>query len=196
MGITKFSYDTLVKHGAIKEGLKMLELGDQNLYFNPLYGQYAKPHFQSLGLEHVSFDFGAHEGGALSYDLSKPIEEPKYEKYFDVVTNFGTSEHVSKLYYCLKNVHEFCKGGGLMFHENPKTGNWKFHGHHFFTQEFYKGLADLCDYTILDLGEHPAMGNSIDGWNVYCVLEKKGGKGKKKLFPTEEEFNKLDFRSE
>jgi len=39
------------------------------------------------------------------------------------------------------------------------------------------------------------MGNSIDGWNVYCVLEKKGGKGKKKLFPTEEEFNKLDFRS-
>jgi len=42
MGITKFSYDTLVKHGAIKEGLKMLELGDQNLYFNLLYGQCAK----------------------------------------------------------------------------------------------------------------------------------------------------------
>jgi len=35
MGITKFSYDTLVKHGAIKEGLKMLELGDQE-EFNKL----------------------------------------------------------------------------------------------------------------------------------------------------------------
>lgn len=190
MGITGFSFSLLEKHGATKAGLKMLELGDQNIYFGPEYGKFAKPLFIKLGLEHTSLDLSSHEGGAVEFDLSKPSENKDLKNKFDVVTNFGTSEHISSLYNCLKNIHEFCKKGGLIFHENPKTGNWPGHGFHYFTEKFYLELADKMEYKILEIGEHPAMGNQIDGWNIFCVLQKS----KSTKFISEEEFNLFDFR--
>lgn len=191
MGITKFSYDTLIKYGGIKSSTKMMELGDQNLYFHPFYGQYAKPTFIKLDIDHTSVDLHASEGGALPVDLSKPFNKKEWKGKFDVITNFGTSEHVSdSLYHCFKNVHESCKVGGKMFHENPKTGNWPGHGAHYMTEAFYIDLAKKAGYDILGIGEHPAMGNTTDGWNIWCVLLKKGDTE----FISEKEFNRLDFR--
>lgn len=190
MGITKFSYDTLKKHNGIVAGIKMLELGDQNIYFGNNYGDYAKPFFKEKGIEHVSIDLGTQIGGAIEADLSKPIDKPEWVNYFDVITNFGTSEHVSNLYECFASIHKFCKTGGIMFHENPKTGSWLGHGFHYMTKEFYKGLAALCKYEIIELGQHSAMGNTTDGWNIYSVLRKT----EDSEFITEKEFNQLDFK--
>ena len=191
MGITQFTYDTFKKHGALNRNVRMLELGDQNIYFGDNYGKYAKEYFILLGIkEHISVDLGAHEGGAIEHDLSKPIERPEWINYFDVVTNVGTSEHVSNLYECFKNVHKFCKPNGLMFHENPQTESWKGHGFHYMTQAFYIDLAALCGYEILDIGQHAAMGNTTDGWNIYCILKKLSDNE----FITEKQFNQLDFR--
>lgn len=190
MGITGFSYNLLKKHGALKADLSMLELGDQNLYFEPRYLEFAKPHFEHLGIKHVSVDLGTQVGGAIEADLSKSIAHLGLGE-FDVITNFGTSEHVGvSLYHCFKNVHEHCKVNGLMIHENPKTGNWPGHGAHYMTKDFYTGLAERCGYSILELDEHPAMGNITDGWNVYCVLKRNTYDA----FISEEDFNKLDFR--
>ena len=75
--------------------------------------------------------------------------------------------------------------------ENPKTGNWEGHGNHYMTMDFYKQLEGLVDMEIKELGEHPAMGNKKDGWNVYCVFTKKGGE-----FCSEKKFAKLDYRNE
>lgn len=188
MGITNFSWNTLRDHGALLQGLRMLELGDQNLYFDPHYGEYAKALFTKLGIDHTSVDLSAHEGGAVKMDLCQPIPL-EYLEAFDVVTNFGTSEHCQNLYQVFKNINDACKVGGLIFHENPKTGSWPGHGFHYMTQEFYKELAKRCGYEIVDLGEWPAMGNTTDGWNVYCVLRKKQPK-----FLAKKSFERLDFR--
>jgi len=40
------------------------------------------------------------------------------------------------------------------------------------TKDFYLALAMETGCVIKRLGEHPAMSNRKDGWNVYCVLEK------------------------
>jgi len=42
------------------------------------------------------------------------------------------------------------------------------------------------NYNILDIGEHPAMSNTKDGWNIYCVMRKN-----EVDFLSKEEFNKL-----
>jgi hypothetical protein len=190
MGITQHSYDLLLRYRATQPGLKMLELGDQNLYFSPYYGEYAKKHFIEAGIEHISVDIQAFEGGSVKMDLSKPFNKPEWVNYFDVVTDFGTSEHVSgSLYHCFKNIHECSKFGGLMIHENPKTGNWPGHGAHYFTREFYYGLRDSMGYELLESGQHPAMGNETDGWNIWAVLRKT----EDKEFISEKEFNKLKF---
>lgn len=180
MGITGFSHQLLNKY--LEPSFTMLELGNQNLYFNPHYGEVAKPYYESRGHKHVSVDINGKDG-AISKNLGDPLE---LGERFDIVTDFGTSEHVAGFYGCWKNKHDHCKLGGLIVSENPKTENWKGHGHHYLTQLFYRELAEVMNYNILEIGEHPAMSNTKDGWNIYCVMRKN-----EEEFITKEEFNKL-----
>lgn len=177
MGITTLSLNRLQPY--LKSGIKMLELGAQNLYDNEHYGWIAKDYFTSLAIEHHSIDIIEHQC-AVKADLRDDL---KYKPIFDIVTNFGTLEHVDgSIYQPLKNIHEACKIGGIMIHENPKTGNWPGHGQHYFTKEFWLHLY----YEVLDVSEEPAMGNTKDGWNVCAVLRKVSDS-----FISEVEFNKV-----
>lgn len=188
MGITALSLDRLNKYECLKEGVKMLELGAQNVYNTQNYADVAKALFESMGVIHTSIDIHEHQG-AIEADLREPLTFTKSK--FDVVTDFGTCEHLDgSLYEGFKNIHNLCKKGGLMIHENPKTGNWPEHGYHYFTKDFYTELAEKAGYEILELTEEAAMGNFHNGWNVCCVLRKLDAN----QFVTEEEFNSLDFR--
>lgn len=179
MGITKHTFDLIMRY--TKKGNRMLELGAQNIYFGEKYGEFAKPYFESLGIEHVSVDLNG-EGGAIVRDLTNSLDLG----IFNVVTNAGTSEHTSDLYECFKNMWDACEEGGYIVCENPKTGNWPGHGNYYMTMDFYRKFPA----TLKEVGEHPAMGNQVDGWNVYAVIQKDGE------FPSREEFEKLDFRNE
>ena len=48
------------------------------------------------------------------------------------------------------------------------------------------------NYQLLEVGEHAAMGNVTDGWNVYCVLRKN----EDTKFISKKDFYSLDFRTE
>lgn len=188
MGITKKSLDRLHSFGCLQKGTKMLELGAQNIYDNENYGKVAKDVFTEMGVNHTSIDIKAHQG-ALEADLREPIK--LFKNKFDVVTDFGTCEHIDgSLYQGFLNIHNLCRKDGLMVHENPKTGNWPKHGNHYFTKAFYEKLAELNGYELEELTEESAMGNSFDGWNICAVIQKKNSN----KFISEEEFNKLDFR--
>jgi SAM-dependent methyltransferase len=189
MGITSFDIELLDKYTI---GVNSVcELGAQNLYDKeyPSYPvwPYANEYYEARGIKYTCIDL-SEENNCLVHDLSKPL--PIKEK-FDMVTNFGTSEHVRDLYECLKNIHNLTKKSGIIICENPKIDNWPGHGFHYMTQAFYIDLAKLCGYTILEIGEHPAMGNITDGWNVFCVMRKGEDK-----FCTKAQFEKLDFRKE
>ncbi len=200
MGITQDSINRLHRHAPELSGIKMMELGAQCLY---IPGQntsdaemfWAKDFFEALGVKHTSIDLLASdlwkrwgEGGRPEVaDLTEPLDY----RGFDIVTNFGTTEHVEStvtdLYKAYQNIHNMCKVGGLMIHETPKTGSWPGHGCHYLTEKFYLVMALLADYEILELMSEPAHGNTVDGWNI-CTVLRKG----KKDFINELEFLSLD----
>jgi hypothetical protein len=171
MGITSFSISLIEKY---KNGAKnVCELGAQNLYDRD-YGinfPYADKYYSAKGMDYTCIDING-ENGAIELDLENPQE---IVDQYDLVTDFGTSEHVRNSYNTHKVIHELTKEGGIIIRENPKSGNWPGHGFNYYTKSFYEKLAEACGYEILELGEHPAMGNTIDGWNVYCVLKKVNG---------------------
>jgi hypothetical protein len=178
------------------------ELGSQNLYIdNDPKPPFASGWYQKRGLKYHCIDM-AGDNEAYNRDLSRPIKD--INKRFDLVTDFGTSEHVVSVpeyqsvafhdghinsvypkeqpteqqisegfYNCWKNKDDLLKAGGLMVNVNPKTGNWKGHGYTYLDTKFYEELCRIMRYEIVSLFEHPAMGNTEDGWNIVCVLRKK-----------------------
>jgi hypothetical protein len=175
MGLTQHTFDLVTKWGSPMKQKRMLELGDQIIYFGSQYGTYSTPYFKQHfpDLDHVCIDIKP-EKFAVDMDLRKPFEKA-WNNHFDIVTNAGTTEHVTTdkgFWMAYKNVHDCLKIGGVVIHENPMTGNWKGHGDHYVTEKFYEQMADDMGYDIMELGTHPAMGNTTDGWNVYCVLKK------------------------
>lgn len=213
MGVTSFSIGILSGLIQGRNIKSVVELGAQNRYEDgKLPAPYMKEWYEAKRIDYTSIDLNG-EAGAFVVDLSLPFhwesgygtELPTegyrgiFLKPVDMVTDFGTSEHISagnifdweKIYNCWGNKHNLCKNGGIIFSENPKTGNWPGHGAYFYTKEFYVALSSLADYTIISLGDHPAMGNYNDGWEIYCILVKNSDR-----FPTLEEFKTLDLRAQ
>ena len=116
----------------------MLELGDKQDA-----GRVYKPWFESLGFRHVSVDING-MNGALPLDLTKPLDLGT----FDMVSNIGTSEHVSENDWggqveCWRNMFRSMHVGSVLICDTPKPVHWKGHGTWYPTKEFYKELAKL-----------------------------------------------------
>lgn len=166
MGITQLSLNRINRY--LKPESKILIIGCQNLYDNEHYGEIAHTYFKGLGHDVKSIDILGCNGSEVA-DLRDDLG---FKPEYDMVNDCGSKEHIAGgLYKPFLNMHEACKIGGVMIHENPKTGNWPQHGQHYFTQEFYTCLAENCDYDILELTSEAAMGNVESGWNVCCVLK-------------------------
>lgn len=181
MGITQLSLDRINRY--IQPKSKMFIVGCQNLYNADNYMEIAHPYFEDKGHKVRSIDILGCNGSEVA-DLR---EDLKLEAVYDIVNDCGSKEHVAGgLYQPFKNIHEACKIGGVMIHENPKTGNWPGHGQHYFTEEFYTALAEALNYEVLELTREAAMSNVIDGWNISCVLKKQ-----QHYFITELEFNRI-----
>jgi len=185
MGITAFSMNMIRQYGGEALGIRHLLVGCQNMYDQEHYMHIAQDYYNGFNQDVVSIDITGCQG-SVKHDLREPLDMES----FDFISQHGTLEHVEtrKGYYLsFKHLHEVLKEGGIIIHENPKTGNWPGHGNHYLTQEFYFKFIELMNYDILAIGEHPAMGNTTDGWNIYCVLRKTN----EALFISEEEFNTL-----
>ena len=153
--------------------LRMLELGNMILEkrglivpFISKYGgkwdRVAKGYFEGLGFSHTSIDING-LNGSLSLDLRKPF--PKELGKFDVLTDFGTIEHIiDNQYRVFKNFHDAAAPGALMVHTLPGTGYG--HGYWSYPVSFFENLVTHCGYFILDLRvswmkyNHPASHNS------------------------------------
>lgn len=126
------------------KGLEWCELGDQLFETTP-----AKKIYEAQGVSHTSIDLNG-RNGALPLDLSFDITET-LKKKFDVITNYGTTEHVSDQYEVFRNVHNLCKVGGVMIHGVPLLKNWKSHCQYYYSVGFFEELASKCKYEIRDL---------------------------------------------
>lgn len=176
MGYTNHTFSLITPLIAQHNIKSVLDLGAQNNYTDP-QAPYCRAWYTDQGIGYTSIDLSA-EDGAFPYDLAKPIDDILGQ--FDMLVDAGTSEHIGTdgkhdmkaIYQCWKTKHELLKAGGFMVCENPKSGSWPLHGFNYYTKSFYMRLTTKCGYRMLDLGEHAAMGNTTDGWNVHCVLQK------------------------
>ena len=139
-------------------GQRMLELGckenGEGVY---------KWYFESIGIEHVSIDWNGFYG-SLPLDLRTPIDLPP----FDMVTNIGTTEHVSDQESCWRNIHNLTKVGGVIASVTPHEGDWWWHGEHYPRIEFFEQFAALNGYRI----DHLAIGLEFPYRNTYARMAK------------------------
>ena len=194
MGLTKLSKERVMrtivwKSQEDKETIgDVIELGAQNLYDKAYpHPVYAKDFYVGeLNMLYYCIDLNG-ENLALKVDLEKPI---KPFGYFDLITDFGTSEHIKNLHQCWKTIHDLCKIGGMIICENAKEGNIQ--GNiNYRTKRFYEQLAKAMDYQIVELTEDAiAIDGNIGIWNVCCILKKLSDKP----FVNKTKFNKFDFK--
>ena len=169
----------------------MLELGNQ--WLKP-FGGSSKKYFDKIGISHTSIDIDGNDL-ALKLDLTQELGKAFGSRY-DLITDFGTAEHVKEegsnsQYICWKNMHDLCKEGGVFIHVLPPLGFWKDHAdcHFWYTEEFFKALAELNDYKIIELyrrGMERAQ-KPTDSPKMICIMAKTNSNE----FVSKQEFDKI-----
>ena len=117
MAVTKKVYRLCEKY--FTDDKNIAELGAQ-FVMEEEWGTYGPPYFKDVfpNLKLTSFDFYP-ENNATVLNLSLPIDK-SLNNNFDIVTNFGTTEHVQNQYICWKNIFDMLKVDGLSINEIPK----------------------------------------------------------------------------
>jgi len=131
----------------IGEVRTMIELGNKKNK-NGIFKKY----FESIGIKHLSIDWNGKDG-ALKLDLNTRLWDVLFPA--DVVTNFGTSEHVEDQDSVFENIHHLSKK--WMVHAVPFEGNWEGHGVKQdgkqcvrYSERFFTDLATKYHYTMED----------------------------------------------
>jgi len=84
---------------------------------------------------------------AWRHDLNEPLP---IAETFDVVTNFGTSEHVFDQAQMFRSIHALVRPGGLAIHALPHQGGAD-HGFYNYHPTFFHDLAAANGYRLLML---------------------------------------------
>jgi hypothetical protein len=131
----------------LPRGFSVCELGDQ-------WATYLDPHqlsaqwFQALGCKRYCAIDG-NGRGTLTADLNLPL--PKL-KPFDLVTDFGTGEHIFNQFQVWRSIHELTKPGGYIAFDRPTKG-YPTHCYYLVDECLFHDLAAANAYEIVRL-EH------------------------------------------
>lgn len=172
--------DTLKTLGISYVGLSMCELGNQSYNNEP-----AKIMYEKRGAKHTSIDING-RSGSLPLDLDYPIPN-NLENKFDLITNYGTTEHVNNQYSVFKNIHSVGKVGCVVVHGVPLVNNWKKHCRWYYSIQFFSSLASACSYKIIGLEIVKKNFYKYPKNLVACIFRKE----KENLFIKEKDFYSL-----
>lgn len=84
----------------------------------------------------------------ILFDLNRHAPGPNLRGRFDMVLNFGTTEHVFNQFAAFQTIHDLAKPGGTIYHDLPMAG---FFDHAFFRYDplFFRSLIAANDYTLV-----------------------------------------------
>lgn len=99
-----------------------------------------------LGLSYASIDIDG-SPGSIPLDLNYDEVPAEFIGKYDVVTNFGTTEHVANQLQSFKIVHDLATPGGLMLHVLPASGDLN-HGLVSYNPKFFWMLGRSNGYKI------------------------------------------------
>lgn len=182
--------DTIRQERIVLSGLRIAELGNQFFRESVLGAEVpAKKVFEALGATHTSFDING-KNGAVALDLSRPLPGDQQRGAYDLVTNFGTSEHVAdSQYQCWRNIHDLCAPGGLMLHAIPEVGSWPRHGMWHYTLPRVLAVAAAARYKLRITHVHEYTHTDGRKQNSLQLCFQKDGD----QFPDEPTFQSIMF---
>lgn len=120
--------------------------------------------------EYMSFDV-SDKRADYRFDMNFPIP---LSKQFDVITNFGTGEHVFDVAAYFNNLHCLLRTGGVCLHVVPAYSDLN-HGFYNFNPVLFKMMADanayeIVDYRYVDNIAYKGMYNQEKGiWDNYSL---------------------------
>jgi hypothetical protein len=125
--------------------------------------------FTRLGFNYFAIDINAPKAPyALTLDLGKPFAKgSNLCEYFDVITNFGTSEHVDNQTVLFDNAYSMLKTKGIMINFVPMIGIH--HGIFQYTKEFFSSLRG---FSVVQCIEVPTIPPFETGSLLFAHLQK------------------------
>jgi hypothetical protein len=109
----------------------------------------ARTFYEWLGFRYAAIDVDGSPGSIpldLNHDAAPDSEKGRYQ----LVTNFGTTEHIANQLNAFRVIHDLTAPGGLMFHEVPAQGMFN-HGLINYNPKFFWMLARSNAYETLHL---------------------------------------------
>jgi hypothetical protein len=101
-----------------------------------------------LGFHYASIDIDG-SPGSISFDLNYDSVASEVRGQYDLVTNFGTTEHVANQLNAFEVMHDLAAPGGLFIHELPAQGYFN-HGLVNYNFKFFWMLARSNNYKVID----------------------------------------------
>ena len=147
---------------------RVAEFGNQRMRKNTklkfkTHGEYIR----SMGFQYECFDINGKDG-SHKVDLRNVWEGVRWENCFDIVTNYGTLEHIEgEQVIPLENMHRMCKPCGTMIHALPMVGGWPKHCPWLYGSLYLEQLAKEMGYAIRDQRiVHRDDGDMLCAWMV------------------------------
>lgn len=155
----------------LEAGFSVCELGNQVWHMGNrrLWRRSAVELYREIGCGSYQALDSNGQDGALVVDLNKGLDFQGQRKLligqFDLVTDFGTSEHIFEIGQAWRTMHALCKPGGIIAFLKPYQGHRE---HCFYNvhENFFRDLAEANGYTIqmLRLIENTSGDQNWLGW--------------------------------
>jgi SAM-dependent methyltransferase len=94
------------------------------------------------GYEYLAYDIFPGPRTRL-FDLNRDSAK----ETFDLVMNFGTTEHVLNQWNAMQVIHDACRPGGIIFHDLPMAG-YLDHGYFNYNPMLFRQLAEANGYAV------------------------------------------------
>jgi SAM-dependent methyltransferase len=141
MGILKEPAD-FVRALRLPVAFAVCELGDQMMSGGKTPTP-AVAFYRSLGCEkYISVD--GNGNGSMTADLNLPLSDIGQ---FDLVTDFGTGEHIFDQAQVWRTIHSLCKPGGFIVFDRPTQG-YAEHCFYLVTVGLLEDIAEANRYTV------------------------------------------------
>ncbi|HWB48005.1 MAG TPA: hypothetical protein VG651_02770 [Stellaceae bacterium] len=101
-----------------------------------------------LGFDYASIDIDG-SPGSIPLDLNYDAAPAGHRARYDLVTNFGTTEHVANQLNAFAVIHDLTRHGGVIIHELPVHGSFN-HGLINYNFKFFWLLARSNHYRFID----------------------------------------------
>lgn len=127
----------------LPRGFTVCELGDQWITHGTPH-RLAREFYEEMGCSRYE-SIDGNGRGTITADLNRPLDPPPGQ--FDLVTDFGTGEHVWNQHQAWKTVHDLTRKGGYIVFDRPTQG-YQVHCYWLANECVWTDLAAANDYDV------------------------------------------------